>query len=127
MKGSNGLTLLEVVIAVAILAVGVLAAAMLQASSLRATRAAQDLQSINLVARSQIDSWRGSQLTQTTAETFDCSTGALTCEVVVRPCTLAGGGLTCTLATVVDPPAHAVLVTVASAERSLVLETVVSK
>ena len=127
MKGSNGLTLLEVVIAVAVLAVGVLAAAMLQASSLRATRAAQDLQGINLVARSQIDSWRGSRLTQTTVETFDCSTGSLTCEVVVRPCATAGGGLTCTLATVVDPSAHAVIVTVTSPERSVALETVVSR
>lgn len=124
---SAGLTLLEVVIAVAILAVGALGAAALQASGLRATRAAQDVQRLNTVARSQIDVWRGASLTATTLASIDCSTSDIACVVEIRPCALAGASLACDLGTVALPVAHAVNVTVSSSERRVALDTVVMR
>lgn len=123
--GHAGLTLLEVVIAVAILAIGALAAAGLQASGLRATRAAQDMQRLNTVARSQVDVWRGANLTGTVPSASDCSTSDIACIVEIRPCALSGSLLACDLTSVAQPVAHAISVEVSSAERQLTLTTVV--
>ncbi|HET8986567.1 MAG TPA: prepilin-type N-terminal cleavage/methylation domain-containing protein [Trueperaceae bacterium] len=122
-----GLTLLEVVIAVAILAVGALGAAALQATGLKATRAAQDVQRLNTVARSTIDVWRGADLTTTVLASFDCSTDDVTCVVEIRPCALAGAALACDLGTVTQPVAHAVSVLASSPERQVALDTVVMR
>jgi len=124
MKGASGLTLLEVVISLAVLSVGVLAAAGLQASSLQATRTAQDLQRLNSMATSVVDSWRGRTLDQTTSTSFDCSSDGLACTVVVSPCATTGGGIACDLGTVAKPAAHSIAVTVTSADRSVSLQTV---
>ena len=126
-RGSAGMTLIEVVIAVAILAVGVLAAAGMQASSLRANRAAQDIQRVNALARSQLDAWRGSVFSQTAPTTVDCGNGELSCQIQVRPCTLAGAELVCTLGSVAAPVAHALTVTAASGERDVTFSTVVMR
>lgn len=124
-RSASGLTLLEVVIAVAILAVGALGAAGLQATGLRATRGAQDIQRLNTVARSQVDVWRGVTFTNTTPSSSDCSTTDIACIVEVRPCALTGASLACDLASVAEPVAHAISVTVNSAERQVALATVV--
>lgn len=127
MRRQAGLTVIEVVIALSILAVGVLAAAGLQASALRASRTAQSLQNINSVAQSQLNTWRGLQLVQTSPSTSDCAVEGLECLVTVRPCAVSGSGLVCDLGSVPQPVAHAVSVTVSSPDRSLTLNTVVAK
>src|SRR5690606_19467506 len=114
MRQASGLTLLEVVIAVAVLAIGVLAAAGLQASSLRANRVAQDLQRLDAMASSRLAEWRGIGLSPPVSQTHDCSHDGITCAVVVTPCLAVSGGLNCELTSVADPVAHAISVTVAS-------------
>jgi prepilin-type N-terminal cleavage/methylation domain-containing protein len=127
MRSDVGLTLLEVVIAVAILAVGALGAAALQATGLEATRAAQDMQRLNSVARSTVDVWRGADLTATSLSSFDCSTDDVTCLVEIRPCALAGATLACDIGTVTQPVAHAISVLASSSERQVALDTVVMR
>lgn len=123
----QGLTLLEVVIAVAILAVGVLAAAGLQANGLRASRAAQQIQALNAEARSELDVWRVRLASETRTEPTSgtCMTGSQGCSVTLTPCLLVAGTLDCDRGTVSDPDAQSVTVQVTHADRSVTLRSVV--
>lgn len=138
-RGSSGLTLIEVVIAILILAVGVLALAALQTSSLAATGTARDLQELNADARSEMDVWRArlsdpGALYPTIVDGA-CATRA-ECQVQISPCVLVNGpqgsaaSLDCTLSTVPDPAAHAVKVVVRNARdesRAVTLNSIVMR
>lgn len=109
-----------------ILAVGVLAAVGLQASALSATRTAEAVKTLNATARSELDTVRGRILDQAAPVTQTCVGDAAGCSVEIRPCRVDGGGtLDCTLGTVAEPTAHAVIITASDGERDVVLRTVV--
>ncbi len=124
----QGLTLVEVLIAILILAVGVLGAMLMQTTGLRATRTSQVVQSLNSDARSQIDLMRLRLATEvwTQPMTGGCDiTGSSTCSVEIRPCIVTGGQLDCNGSSVSQPAAHAVTVNVSQQEHSLELSTIV--
>lgn len=124
MSGDRGMTVVEVVIALAILTVGVLAAAGLQASALRASAVAEEMQQINTEARSQLEARRGMTLVATSPTVIACAQEKLRCEIEVRPCAVVGSDLACDFGAVTDPAAYAVIVTVSGTWRELTLRTV---
>ena len=105
-----GLTLVEVLIAIAVLAIGILAAVGLQTTSLQASSRARIVQEMTKVAESELAIRRS--IVSTTADVA-CITPVGTgfgCAVVVTPCALGGGGaFTCPSA---SPSAHRITVTV---------------
>ncbi len=128
-----GFTLIETVVAVFILGVGVLAVFGLQASSLTSTRNATILQELNDLARSEVELQR--EFSRFTDAPVNGETCAVTteptgfaCTVNVFPCQYAVGTdtLTCSNTTIIDAPAHQIVVTVtAPAGRSFTLSSVV--
>jgi prepilin-type N-terminal cleavage/methylation domain-containing protein len=130
MRDAAGMTLIEVVIAIAVLVIGVLSAAQLQAVALRNTGLAQAINEVTRAARSELELQRhtatimsdlaaGEAAVPVDAAVFDCTTrrtaGISTCEVTVEPCTIAQLGsatLVCG-AGVRSPPAYRITVEVA--------------
>jgi prepilin-type N-terminal cleavage/methylation domain-containing protein len=101
MKTFSGLTLIEVLIALAVLAIGVIAASSLQASGLRHTVTARTIQEVTNTARTEMELQRqlvrtnNGELTNQTCATTALPTG-VTCTLVrVTPCRIASGILTC--------------------------------
>lgn len=123
----HGLTLIEVIIAVAVLAIGVLAAAGLQASGLQGTRTASEVQALHAEARNELAAWRSNltTATYTAPEQGSCLTSSQRCSIEVRPCTWLGDDLDCTLPQVAAPVAQALRVTVVGDRQSVSLRTIV--
>ena len=129
MRHDDGLTLIEVVVAVAIMAIGVLGAAQLQATALRNTAYAQALNEVTRMARAEVELQRHTATVISDLEegevaepvptvTFDCvserSPGIKSCVVEVEPCTIAllpAATLICGSG-VLSPPAYRVIVDV---------------
>lgn len=129
MKGTRGLTLIEVIIAIAILVIGVLGAAQLQGTSLRNTGLAQALNEVTRMARAELELQRhtativsdlepGEAALPVDTVVFDCvsarSGGIASCEVVVEPCaivTTSAPTLVCGSG-VPSPPAYRITVDV---------------
>ncbi len=125
---SNGLTLVEILIAIVILAVGVIGAMLMQTTGLRATRTSQVMQDLNADARSQLDLMRLrlSSESWNSPTTSGCDIrGTSNCSVEIRPCLVAGGQLDCRVASASEPAAHAVRVTVSQLENEVVLDTII--
>lgn len=123
MKGtaqSLGLSIIEVVLAMAVLAIGVFAAFSMQSGSLQATRTATITQELSNIALSEIELQRAfTRDVRETATGLTCRTSyekpAYTCSVTVHPCTYAGSTLTCnsgSLAEGVVSAARQIIVTV---------------
>ncbi len=95
MRRSNGLTLLELLIALAVLSVGIVAGAAMQTTALRTTNRATVLQQGVKIATAELEMQR--QLA-TPANKTTCLSGAsagYTCEAVVVPRSVSGTALTC--------------------------------
>lgn len=125
---NRGLTLVEILVAILILAVGVLGAMYMQTTGLQATRTSQVIQALNADARSQLDLMRLrlARETWTAQTTGGCNiSGASECSVTIQPCTVSSGQLDCSLATVSDPAAYHVTVTVRAEGDQLELDSVV--
>ncbi len=95
-----GLTLVEVVIAVAILAIGVLAVFALQGNALRGTRGAVLSQEMANLAQSELQLQREfSRYVSAPVRGESCRSGipadAFECVVDVLPCELSGGSIVC--------------------------------
>jgi prepilin-type N-terminal cleavage/methylation domain-containing protein len=111
-RARSGLTLLEVVIAVAVLAVGVLAALGLQGTALNATGRARASQEVSKLAQAELAIRREMTLAPVTNQA--CRTIVPTgygCTVTVSACSLASSTFSCT-GTIATPVAHFVTVNV---------------
>lgn len=121
-----GLTLVEVLIAVALLGVGVLAVAGLQVTGLRASRTARVMQQLNSVAVVELDAWRGAKLETQEPLRASCATTADDgCSVEVLPCIVSGPDLVCDGRRVTEAAAYAITVTVRADASAVELRTVV--
>lgn len=129
-RRSDGLTLIEVVIAIAVLAIGVLAAFAMQVSALQGTRAATINQEMSNIAQSELELQRafartisgpGAGLTCRTA--FEQP--AYTCSVTVRACSFTAGALACGGSVTGTPAAWQITVSVQGPQgRQLQVSTV---
>lgn len=133
MRSGSGLTLVEVIVAMAILAVGILAVFMLQATSLRGTRTAAASQTLTNMAQSELQLQREfsrhvrSPVRGETCRSLADGDDRYDCEVRVFPCELVGGSLVCRNGDVATADARQVTVIVtardgASAEVSTVVK-----
>ncbi len=100
MKTSAGLTLIEVMIAMAVLSIGVLAAASLQTTSLSASSKARIIQEVTNTARTEMERQR--QFVRTGTGPAPASPSCLstaptgyTCTVTVVPCRIVSNALSC--------------------------------
>lgn len=93
----NGLSLVEVLIALVILAVGIIALANLQASSLQSTSLAEELRTVTQVVEAELE-WR--RQTRINVASTDCESLFPTwveCEVQVVPVGALGNDITVTV------------------------------
>ncbi len=122
MKSTQGLTLLEVLVAIVVLAVGVLMAAAMQTSALQASNDATVIQTVTKLAEGEIAYRRQVTLTASPGNATTCQavlplpTG-YSCAVVIRPCQLVTTSTTAamscpTTGSVSSTDAHQVAVTV---------------
>lgn len=127
MRQRAGLTLIEVVIAIAVMAIGIIAAAQMQASSLQNTALAQALNEVTRTVRAELELQRHTATINSDLEEgeaaepvdtveFDClnplAAGIGACTVVVEPCTIAltpSASLICGSG-VLSPPAYRITV-----------------
>lgn len=129
MTRNTGLTVLEVIVAIAVMAIGVLAAAQLQATSLRNSAHAQALNEVTRMVRAELELQRhtatiisdleeGEVAEPVPTVTFDCMTakpaGITSCVVEVEPCTIAlvGSATLICGSGVLSPPAYRISVDV---------------
>lgn len=107
LRAGAGLTLIEVLIAVAILAIGILGALALQTTSLQTTRQMSDVQALTQIAFRELEFQR-SVFDGSPPADLDCDAGlaavgasrGYVCDVVVVDCHVAAGQASC-------PPAGA--------------------
>ncbi len=126
-----GLTMIEVVIAMAILSFGVLGAFALQTAALQGTRSAISAQDLANAARSELHIQ--SQFRRTTGSVVtgeSCRTGViasgLSCTVNVFPCSGSASSITCVSTNVTAVAAHQIVVVVTAQDgRTISLRTVV--
>lgn len=118
MRRGDGLTLVEVVVAIAILAIGVLAVFALQGSALRGTRTATIAQELSNLVQSELQLQREfSRHVNAPVWGESCRSGIVrddvyTCTVDVLPCEMAGSDLRCRAASVSDAVARQIDVTI---------------
>ena len=117
MRRSDGMTLIEVMVAIVIIAVGILAAASLQTTSLRASSNARLSIQLTELAQNELDVKRKTVYTDEESIHPDCSTtmpGSYSCKVTVAPCTSTSlGTLNCANSLITTTPAgHYATVTV---------------
>lgn len=91
MRDSQGLTLIEVLIAIVILAVGVLAAASMQTSALSASNRARVVQELTNTARTEMERQRefvrsGTSAAAASPTCLSTAPSGYTCTVTVAPC-----------------------------------------
>jgi Tfp pilus assembly protein PilV len=114
-RSRAGISIVEILITVVLLGVGALAALGLQVSALRASGTAESLQTLTRVAESELQFRRGIERGGATlADAGTCRVfvpDSMTCAVVVTPCALASGALTCSGVAAADATAHRVQVT----------------
>ncbi len=114
MRSATGLTLIEVVVAIAVLVVGIFAAVQFQVSSLRATSLSEITQQLSRIGQAEVE-WR--RQTAIDLGTHDCQTFRPaeypSCTVTMTPCVMLDGqyGFTCN-ASVLSPIAYRVQVNV---------------
>lgn len=130
MKSTVGMTLLEVLIAIAVLAVGVLAAAAMQTTALRASNDARAIQDVTEFAEREIELRRQFDLSSTAGKSTTCTSVTplptdYTCNVEVRNCQLSGTALSCSTGSVTTPVADQITVTIGGPrEKTITLRTV---
>lgn len=108
----SGLSLIEVIIAVAIVAVAALAAAMIQANTIRSTGKAVAIQKVTKLAEQELELRR--QITPSAGTNLSCSStvaSGYVCQVNVLGCQLNAGTLTCSTS-VTTPVAYQINVAV---------------
>lgn len=125
----QGLTLIEVLIAVMVLGVGVIAAASMQTTSLKASSTARIVQEVTNAARTEMELQRKQVRGSLSAAPEPClSNPSYKCEVVVVPCRLISGVLSCSMAQSGTVVADQITVTVVGPQASEVrLDTVVAR
>lgn len=126
MNRASGLTLIEVLLAIAILAVGVLAAAGLQTTALGTNRRVRALQEVTDAANSEIQLQRSMWPPQDGAcQATGTVNDRLECVVEVVSCPISDSGSSCSEA---DPNAYLVTVRArATSGENLELKTVVTQ
>lgn len=120
MAGRSGLTLLEVILAVAVLAVGILAALAMQSTALRASRGMTIAQTYTKIAFTELDFQRSIFTTTNTPVAGSCvdrlsaadSVANFDCDVVVVDCVVTSGVANCPPVNGTLPNAYLVEVTV---------------
>jgi prepilin-type N-terminal cleavage/methylation domain-containing protein len=106
-----GLTLVEVLIAIAILAIGILAALGLQSSALAASRQARIVQELTKIAEAELSIRRTMVSDPNDVTCVAQIAPGFTCGIIVTPCVVAvGGSFTCATGTT-GPVAHRLTVT----------------
>ena len=96
MKNARGLSLVEVLVAIAVLAIGVIGAVQLQASSLTASSRGESIQDATTIARAELEHRLQIILTPNPSE--DCLAeipDSFQCTAAVLPCTFASGAVSC--------------------------------
>ncbi len=110
---NQGLSLIEVLVAILLLAIGVIAAAGLQGTALNASNKASRIQTVTKAAESELDYHR--QIDLEGVESEPCTTGAENCLVTVTPCDVivnaSSASFDCS-ATITDVKAYRVTVAV---------------
>jgi prepilin-type N-terminal cleavage/methylation domain-containing protein len=117
-RARSGLTLIEVVIAVAVIAVGVLAALGLQSSALSATGTARASQEVSKLAEAELAIRREMTLAPVTQPCRATVPAGYTCTVTVSACSLGSGTFSCG-GTIAAPVAHFVTVSVTGPRSSV--------
>ncbi len=131
MRLARGLTLVEVVVAVAILAIGVLAVFALQGNALRGTRSATIAQEMSNLAQSELQLQREfARHVSSPVWGETCRSGiaidVFGCTVDVLPCELSGNSIVCRTSSVSDAVARQVDVTISGpGNQSVKVSTVV--
>lgn len=117
MTSRSGLTLIELIIAIAIIAIGITAAIALQTSSLRYSSQAEIINHVTRAAEGEIEWRRQISIGTTSVGTKKCQSimpdTIVACEVVILPCVLPAGTneFTC-IDTVISPIAYELVVNV---------------
>ena len=132
----SGLTLLEVILAVAILAIGILGALAMQSTALQTTRGMTVAQTFTKVAFAELDFQRSIFTATNTPIAGSCAerlseadaAANFDCDVEVIDCLISGGAANCPAAGGVLPNAYLVEVTVSRPnEGSLTLRRVLGE
>ncbi len=119
----QGISLIEVVVAVAIFVIGMLGSVLLQANALRATNKAKIIEEIVDIASAQLELERQKDLSSVNAAStgVTCNgtvSSEYSCSFSVMPCRYASGQLSCVSETMTDKVAHFIEVTVASLRKT---------
>lgn len=118
MRSSGGLTLIEVLVALAVVAIGLIAVAGMQTTGLRGTRSATETQVMSNIAHSELQLQRVFDRHVSGAVTEEtCRSGGYgeqyECRVNIYPCELSSAALDCRNTTQVkNVVAHQVVVQV---------------
>lgn len=88
----RGLTLVEVIIAIAVLAIGILAALALQSNALRASSTARAIQEVTKIADAELVVRRQGG---TGTGCLTAAPAGYTCTLVVQPCQVVSGAFSC--------------------------------
>ena len=119
MRSYRGLTIVEILVALAVLAAAVMGAASLQGTALRANSQAEILNQLARAASGEVEWRRQTAIVPSSVGTSDCEStmpaSIAACEVVVTPCALPPGEsrFICTN-TVVSPIAYELVVRLSS-------------
>ena len=95
MSRNDGLTLLEVLIALIILAIGILAAASMQTTALSTTSRATISQQLTKLASAEIEMQRQLATPTNKPTCLSGSTTGYACTTTVLPCSVSGTSITC--------------------------------
>lgn len=124
----QGLSLIEVVVALSLFAVGILGSTLLQASSLKISNDAQTTRVLTELASAQLSLQRQvnrSNVNQ--SSTGGTCKGSIPdkyhCSLTIKPCIFDSGELRCTTETQIDKVAHYIEVNVSYDEINLKLAT----
>lgn len=103
MTRSEGFTLIEVIVAVAVVSIGVFALLQVMGNGLRASSVAEQIRLATSVAESELDYRQQKNINL--MGTLACATevpDGFACQVVITPCTLVSGEYSCTSGLAVD-------------------------
>ncbi len=126
---TQGLSLIEVMIAIAVVAVAAFAAFTVQANSIRSSARAQAIQQVTKLAESEMELHR--QVVIAAGSNQTCQNNmpsGYTCTVAVQYCNLTSGSLSCALSGVSSPVARLVNVQISGPHaQSVSLKRVLSQ
>jgi type IV pilus assembly protein PilV len=121
----QGLTLIEVMVAMLVISVGVIAAAGLQTTALKNTSKAQAVNEVTKIAENEISLQRHLDSVDNTCETQPPS--GFTCSVIIVPCSIQTGTVTCSSSVVSNVKAYKISVSVADNKQNTIsLSTIVA-